>query len=62
MDGGIRVISLKTLMRLSAGNALRSFSSSGTREKAIADNPDMLIGKALEHRQTSLAAVQSRLQ
>ena len=32
-----------------------------TRQKAIADYPDVLIGKALEHRQTAMTAVQPRL-
>jgi hypothetical protein len=38
------------------------FNQGGAREKTIADNPDMLIREALEHIQTSLAAVQSSLQ
>ncbi|KAF0786422.1 hypothetical protein L246_10035 [Salmonella enterica subsp. enterica serovar Worthington str. BCH-5715] len=31
------------------------------RQKTIADYPDVLIGKALEHRQAALTAVQPRL-
>ena len=38
------------------------FNQGRTREKTISDNPDMLIREALEHIQTSLAAVQSSLQ
>ncbi|SBV64608.1 conserved hypothetical protein [uncultured Citrobacter sp.] len=38
------------------------FNQGRTREKTIANNPDMLIREALEHIQTSLAAVQSSLQ
>ncbi len=38
------------------------FNQGRTREKTIANNPDMLIRETLEHIQTSLAAVQSSLQ
>ncbi|GHK56891.1 hypothetical protein KPZU09_66270 [Klebsiella pneumoniae] len=58
---GSGVISLNTLTRLLAGSAARSRSSSGERAEAVADDPDVLMAKALQ-RGRCRAAVEARLQ
>ena len=62
VDSGVRGYLAKDANAVICGQRLtQGFQQRRARKKAIADNPDVLVGKALEHRQATLTAVQPRL-
>ncbi|KNB35215.1 hypothetical protein ACH57_18205, partial [Salmonella enterica subsp. enterica serovar Typhimurium] len=62
VDGGVRRYLAKDADAVICGQRVtQGIQQRRVRQKAIADYPDVLIGKALEHRQAALTAVQPRL-
>ncbi len=62
VDGGVRRYLAKDADAVICGQRVtQGIQQRRARQKAIADYPDVLIGKALEHRQAALTAVQPRL-
>jgi hypothetical protein len=59
---GSGVISLNTLTRLLAGSAAQPLQQRRARQEAVADDPDVLMAKALQRGQAARAAVEARLQ